>query len=313
MFRRIGIFLGTLTLGASLWAGGATFSRVKTWSNGDTLTAGDLNSEFNNILNNGNPAGWDDYSNTLTEMRTTEAPYPASVESQATSLQGELTRLRYQILGLKQSIQASSTTYWYQGFPTAGVFSIVGSSVGVNQVAPTYALDVNGSVRASTITVSSMTLSTYLGVPAATNFTHLKSQLSGNFSLSGGASNYEPINTWTDVTDSFSEMGATTFTVTNAGKYLVCANLIFKVTSGQVGNQEVAVYVNGVFGSSLYWSSLSAGTVATSNGCATMNLSVSDLLTIRVFGSGTNIAVTSSLAAFTEDAGESVLSIDRLF
>ena len=27
-------------------------SRVKTWSSGETLTASDLNAEFNNILNN---------------------------------------------------------------------------------------------------------------------------------------------------------------------------------------------------------------------------------------------------------------------
>lgn len=36
------------------------FSRVKTWSAGDTLTAADLNGEFDNIISNATPAaiGW---------------------------------------------------------------------------------------------------------------------------------------------------------------------------------------------------------------------------------------------------------------
>jgi len=34
---------------------GATYSRVKTWIAGETLTASDLNGEINNILNNSCP------------------------------------------------------------------------------------------------------------------------------------------------------------------------------------------------------------------------------------------------------------------
>lgn len=142
--------LGTiLVLGAGqLWAG-ATFSRVKTWNAGDTLTASDLNAEFNNVLNNLTPAGVDDYSATTTEMRSTADPYPGSVESQATSLQGEIERLRYQVLELKKAIQPNNVTYWYQDTPTAGVFTVLGSSVGVNDTTPSTNLDVTGTAAIS--------------------------------------------------------------------------------------------------------------------------------------------------------------------
>lgn len=103
----------------ALWAG-ATFSRVKTWNNGDTLTASDLNAEFNNILNELDPGGVDDYSATATAMQSTSDPYPGGAASLATSLQGELERMRYQILQLKTSIQQSSATYWYEDVPATG-------------------------------------------------------------------------------------------------------------------------------------------------------------------------------------------------
>jgi hypothetical protein len=37
---------------------GAAVSRLKTWASGETLTASDLNAEFNNVLNNGEDLGW---------------------------------------------------------------------------------------------------------------------------------------------------------------------------------------------------------------------------------------------------------------
>ena len=146
--------LGFLTGLSLMWAvgalAGATFSRVTTWSNGQTLTASALNAEFDSILNNLDPDGIDDFSADTTEMRSTADPYPAAAESLATSLEGELERIRYQILEIKNSIQASSVTYWYQDLPTAGVFTIAGSSVGMNDTTPDYALDLaTGSLGTS--------------------------------------------------------------------------------------------------------------------------------------------------------------------
>jgi len=88
--------------------GGATFSRVKTWSTGQTLTASDLNAEFDNILNNLTPAGVDDQSSNAAAMQATADPYPGGSESLATSLTGEIQRLRYMIQ------QITGMTYWYQ-------------------------------------------------------------------------------------------------------------------------------------------------------------------------------------------------------
>jgi hypothetical protein len=108
MFKRV-LRTTAFILGlVSLVYGGATFSRVKNWVTGERLTASDLNAEFNNVLTNFTPAGMDDYSATASQMRTTTDPYPSSSESLATSLQGELERIRYLIA------QITGKTYWYQ-------------------------------------------------------------------------------------------------------------------------------------------------------------------------------------------------------
>ena len=86
---------------------GSTFSRTKTWI-AETLTASDLNAEFDNILNNLTPAGVDDESANAAAMQATADPYPGSVASLATSLTGEIQRIRYQLN------QLVGGTYWYE-------------------------------------------------------------------------------------------------------------------------------------------------------------------------------------------------------
>lgn len=86
---------------------GGTFSRIKTWSSNEILTASDLNNEFDNLINNATPAGLDDASSNATAMQTTADPYPASAESLATSLEGELQRIRYVLQ------QITGKAYWY--------------------------------------------------------------------------------------------------------------------------------------------------------------------------------------------------------
>lgn len=87
---------------------GATFARSRTFVAGETLTATNLNGVETNILNNFTPGGMDDYSADVTTMRIVTDPYPASVESLATSLQGELERIRYVIA------QITGETYWFK-------------------------------------------------------------------------------------------------------------------------------------------------------------------------------------------------------
>jgi hypothetical protein len=83
-------------------------ARVKTWSASETLTASDLNAEFNNILNNLDPDGIEDASANAAAMQATADPYPASSESLATDLRGEIQRLRYQVAAIV------GETYWYE-------------------------------------------------------------------------------------------------------------------------------------------------------------------------------------------------------
>lgn len=107
MIKKLLILLISFLLIPTLVFGGATFSRIKTWITGDTLTASDINAEFNNILNNFDPDGMDDTSANTSGMQATSDPYSGDAISLSTDLTGEIKRLRYvvnQILG---------STYWY--------------------------------------------------------------------------------------------------------------------------------------------------------------------------------------------------------
>ena len=92
---------------------GATFSRLKNWI-AEVLTNADLNAEIDNILNNLGPAGVDDYSTNAAQMKLQTSSGKLGGESLATSLAGELERLRFVI----QRIVGSSTTYWYEAPPS---------------------------------------------------------------------------------------------------------------------------------------------------------------------------------------------------
>lgn len=75
----------------------AVFTRLKTWVSNEVLTASDLNGEFNNILNNMAPLGIEDASADVTAMQATADPGGVGTESLATTLLGEIQRLRYAI------------------------------------------------------------------------------------------------------------------------------------------------------------------------------------------------------------------------
>lgn len=232
-----------MALCGSLHAG-ATFSRIKTWSSGETLTASDLNAEFTNILSNLTPSGVDDYSATTTEMRAVTDPYPASSESQATSLQGELERIRYQILEIKKAMQTSNVTYWYQDLPTAGVFTVVGSSVGVNDTTPDAAFDVEGSMTISTNTTIGGLLTVNGGVSfSPTTFNTTKIMAYVNSPGVSGTDTLIPYDT--EVFDTLNEFSTATSsaTITNAGYYLIGAN--FYDSGGDAGVESaIYIYVN---------------------------------------------------------------------
>lgn len=102
------------------------YSLVYTESAGNTILASRRNAEHQNHINKMEPQYMDDYSSDATEMRATEDPGENGTESLATSLQGELTRLRFAILETKQAIDAG-LTYWYET-PSASLVTGPGSS-----------------------------------------------------------------------------------------------------------------------------------------------------------------------------------------
>lgn len=75
---------------------GALYSHT-TRATGTTLTAAIYNADHQNHIDNGVPAQLDDYSTNAAQMQSTTNPGAVGSESLATSLAGELERLRYVI------------------------------------------------------------------------------------------------------------------------------------------------------------------------------------------------------------------------
>lgn len=90
-----------------------------TRANGTILTASIYNTDHQNHIDNQTPAGTDDYSANLAEMRAQTDPGEVGSESAAASLAGELERIRFAIA------EAKGTTYWYET-PAAAVGDVVG-------------------------------------------------------------------------------------------------------------------------------------------------------------------------------------------
>lgn len=84
-----------------------------TRSTGTTLTAAIYNTDHQNHINNHIPEQMDDYSESVAEMQTQADPGENGSESQATSLAGELDRLRFILAEMK------GTQYWYQTSPVS--------------------------------------------------------------------------------------------------------------------------------------------------------------------------------------------------
>lgn len=127
----------------------------KSWVTGEVLTASDLNNSFSTAANGADPSSTNDYSATTAQMRVTTDPYPASTESLATTLSGELERIRFTLLGL------TGKTYWYQP-PDATIANLMSGttvfagaksfSSAVTITATTNQLVLSGPTRTVTLT-----------------------------------------------------------------------------------------------------------------------------------------------------------------
>lgn len=109
---------------------GANFSRVKTWVSTEDVTYSDLNAEFDNILNNLTAANVDDYSANVSQMQTTADPGEVGTESLATSVAGEIARLR------KLIAEITGEDEWYESPVSSiiGLANAIGSGLTNNRI-----------------------------------------------------------------------------------------------------------------------------------------------------------------------------------
>lgn len=91
---------------------GANYT-ITTRNAGDTLTAAIYNADHQNHIDSAVPLLQDDYSVNLTQMQVTTDPGELAAEDLATTLAGELARLRYATQDVK-SFYDTTLTRWYQ-------------------------------------------------------------------------------------------------------------------------------------------------------------------------------------------------------
>ena len=85
----------------------------KTYVDGDILAASDYVADHQQHIDNQDPQHTGDYSDNLSQMRTITDHGDVNSESLATTLAGEIERLRYAIKHIKEKLNGSTITQWY--------------------------------------------------------------------------------------------------------------------------------------------------------------------------------------------------------
>lgn len=109
---------------------GALFNRIKVWVSSEDVVYSDLNAEFDNFLTNFVPLMMDDYSVNVTQMQVQTDPGEVGSESKATTIAGELERIRFVLNEMK------GTTYWYTSANTSlnELINALGSGLVANRI-----------------------------------------------------------------------------------------------------------------------------------------------------------------------------------
>lgn len=125
---------------------GSLQPRVKTWVATEDVVYSDLNAEFDNVLAAMVPTLMDDYSASVSQMQTTADPGEDGTESLATSLAGEIARLRFAI----QEIKGSGVNYWYENANTSlsDLRQLVGGSTAQTRIGSGYSSGQSSQLRA---------------------------------------------------------------------------------------------------------------------------------------------------------------------
>ena len=85
----------------------------RTYVDGDILSASDYMLDHQQHIDNQDPQHTDDYSSSVTTMRSNTDHGDVNTESLATTLAGEIERLRYAIKHIKEKLNGSSIAQWY--------------------------------------------------------------------------------------------------------------------------------------------------------------------------------------------------------
>lgn len=214
------------------------FSRLKIWNPGESLTASDLNGEFNQFLSNIDAEHSEGYSANLSEMQTTENPGGLGSENltQPISVAQEIERLRYVIN------RVIGKSYWYQApaqsleglnSTVSGIFGVSPSRIVSGQKTtlsgfPTF-LQANGA--------SGVRLNASAGTPfncfIDTNY------FSYTANISSGALSAQPANNTATLASSLgggqASRNATEFVISSAGAGI----------TANIGRQAIFSIVNG--------------------------------------------------------------------
>lgn len=178
---------------------GSTFPRAHVWADDEDLYASTLNAEFDNILNNLNPAGIDGYEDSTAQMKLQTSPGGFGTESLATSLAGEIERIRFVI----SRMIGGPDNLWYDtpALSLAGVSTLfsAGQSTPQNRVASgrlsttgqAMALQASGSTNAVTLKATATNLSYYV---ANTNYTATTDSTLSSLTLAPGTNNTAAVN-----------------------------------------------------------------------------------------------------------------------
>lgn len=139
---------------------------------GITLTANIYNGDHVNHITNHNTTQMDDYSTNVAQMQTVTDPYLGDSESLATSLAGEVERLRFQIEEMADALNPS-TSQWYHN---------------IGRIRSTVLQLEPGAVPGTNINVTEVSSSSRMfNSPTITDATNLaKSGTSGSFTLNAG-------------------------------------------------------------------------------------------------------------------------------
>lgn len=109
---------------------GSLQPRVKTWVSLEDVVYSDLNAEFDNVLLAMQPLLIDDYSTDVTQMQVTADPGEVGTESKATTLAGEVARLRHMIR------EMSGEDEWYESPVSSllGLSNAIGTGLTDNRI-----------------------------------------------------------------------------------------------------------------------------------------------------------------------------------